>query len=115
MFSGIYITNPYDFANKKKGSLLLYGNVLNAYYTLLFEAKEYDNEMTMRYKQFEKARRLGNNSIIIKPLEYSPKVLTFANINEKESTKTWIFKWEADYFNIDSVIIEDRNIDIQKD
>ena len=114
MFSGIYITNPYDFANNKKGSLLLSGNVLNAYYTLFFESKEYDNEMTLRYKQFEKANRLGKKSIIIKPLKHHPKILTFANINEKESSKTWMFKWEANYFNIDSVIIEDRNIDIQK-
>ena len=114
MFSGIYITNPYDFANKKKGSLLLSGNVLNAYYTLLFEAKEYDNEMTLRYKQFENANHLSEKSIIIKPLEYRPKVLTFANINEKESSKTWMFKWEANYFDIDSVIIKGRNINIQK-
>ncbi|OYT10880.1 MAG: hypothetical protein B6I18_06770 [Bacteroidetes bacterium 4572_112] len=105
MFSGIYVTNPYEFAQKKPGSTFVYGNILNAYKTLFFEAKEFDNDMTARYEYFNNAKLNDQKSLIIKPLEHHPDMLIFADIADIEDPGTWLFNWEAKYYNMDSITI----------
>jgi hypothetical protein len=106
VFSGIFITNPYEFAQKKKGSVLIYGNILNAYNTLLFEAKPFDKEMIERYENFRSAEENNKKTLLVKPLEHHPEMLIFVDITDLQSPGTWIFNWEAKYYGMDSICIE---------
>jgi hypothetical protein len=106
VFSGIYITNPYEFAQKKKGSVLIYGNILNAYHTLFFEAKAFDQDMIARYENFRAAEQNNQKTLVVKPLEHHPEMLIFVDITDIQSPGTWIFNWEARYYGMDSICIE---------
>ncbi len=109
VFSGIYITNPYEFAQKKKGSVLIYGNILNAYNTLVFEAKAFDKDMIARYKNFREAEKNNRKTLIVKPLKHHPEMLIFVDIADIQSPGTWIFNWEAKYYGMDSICIEKKD------
>ena len=115
VFSGIFITNPYEFAQKKKGSVLIYGNILNAYNTLFFKAEAFDKDMIERYKNFRRAEESNKKTLLVKPLEHHPEMLIFVDITDIQSPGTWIFNWEAKYYGMDSICIEKSNTIIQED
>lgn len=106
VFSGIFITNPYEFAKKKKGSVLIYGNILNAYNTLFFEAIPFDKDMKERYKEFNQAQKNDKKTLLVKPLKHRPEMLIFVDITDIQSPGNWIFNWEAKYYGLDSIYIE---------
>ncbi len=114
VFSGIFITNPYEFAQKKKGSVLIYGNILNAYNTLFFEAKPFDKDMIERYENFRRAKESNKKTLLVKPLEHHPEMLIFVDITDIQSPGTWIFNWEAKYYGMDSICIEKSDTIIQE-
>ena len=114
VFSGIYITNPYEFAQKKKGSVLIYGNILNAYNTLLFEAEPFDKDMIERYENFRAAEEKNKKTLLVKPLEHHPEMLIFVDITDIQSPGTWIFNWEAKYYGMDSIRIEKQDTIIEE-
>jgi hypothetical protein len=114
VFSGIFITNPYEFAQKKKGSVLIYGNILNAYNTLLFEAKPFDKDMIERYENFRSAEESNKKTLLVKPLEHHPEMLIFVDITDIQSPGTWIFNWEAKYYGMDSICIKKGDTIIQE-
>ncbi|RUA23496.1 MAG: hypothetical protein DSY76_09455 [Bacteroidetes bacterium] len=113
VFSGVYIINPYEFAQKKNGSVLISGNILKAYNTLLFEAKPFDEDMIKRYKSFSDAKKNNKKTLIVKPLEHHPEMLIFVDIADIQSPGTWIFNWEAKYYGMDSICIEKDNVIIK--
>jgi hypothetical protein len=114
VFSGIYITNPYEFAQKKKGSVLIYGNILNAYHTLFYEAKPFNEDMIRRYKNFRLAEENKEKTLVVKPLNHHPEMLIFVDISDIQSPGTWIFNWEAKYYGMDSIRIEKQDTTIEE-
>ena len=109
VFSGFFIINPYEFAQKKKGSVLIYGNILNAFNTWFFQAKPFDKDMKERYNKFNVAQKNNEKTLLVKPLEHHPEMLIFVDITDIQSPGTWIFNWEAKYYGMDSICIENAD------
>lgn len=105
VFSGIYVINPYEFSQKKDGSYLLTGNILNAYNTWIYQAKGFEKDMLKQHQEFVKAEEQGKRTLVVKPLNHHPEMLLFADINELGEPGTWIFNWEAKYYGLDSIYI----------
>jgi hypothetical protein len=112
IFSGIYVINPYEFSQKKKDSVLLNGNILNAYKTLLFDADSFDKDMQKRIAYFKDAQQNNNKTLILKPLEHTSEMLLFVDITDKSEYGTWIFNWKAKYYGIDSIYIDNNDTTI---
>ena len=112
VFSGVYVVNPYEFSQKKKDSLLLYGNILNAYKTLFMDAKDYDRDMKERYNSFTEAQRNNKKTLTVKPIEHPSEMLLFLKITNISEPGTWIFIWEAKYYGMDSIYIENKDTNI---
>ncbi len=88
IFSGAYkvvmpeVSHGIKYEKNRK-SMYFQSNVLGAYYTLLFEASDFSEEMTNRYLSFKKAQEENRKNLVVQPLENNAKmlILTDANIN----------------------------------
>lgn len=109
VFSGVFVINPYEFSQKKKDSVLLYGNILNAYKTLLLDAKNYENDMNERYNSFTEAQNNKKKMLVVKPLEHPVEMLLFVDITNLSEPGAWIFNWEGKYYGMDSICIENND------
>jgi hypothetical protein len=105
VFSGVYVINPYEFSQKKKDSVLLYGNILNAYKTLLFDADSFNKDMQSRNRQFKNAQNNKTKTLVVKPLKHTSEMLLFVDITDLSDPGTWIFNWEAKYYGMDSILL----------
>lgn len=112
VFSGVFVINPYEFSQKKKDSVLLYGNILNAYKTLFLDAKAFENDMNERYDSFIDAQNNNKKTLVVKPLKHTSEMLLFVIITDISEPGTWIFNWEGKYFGMDSICIENKDTTI---
>jgi hypothetical protein len=107
-FSGVYITNMYDFAHNKKQSTIIHGNILNAYVTLYRDAKGFDKDMTNKQKVFKQAQKNNLKTITVHPFKYHPRILLLVDWNESQYVNKWFFSWEVNYYGLDSIYIKPK-------
>lgn len=78
-------------------------NIFSAYYTLLYSAKQYDNEMNEREKSYKIDAKLGKKSLTIIPIVNHTKLLMYVDYNKP--IMIWQFNWEARYYEMDTIRI----------
>lgn len=103
-FSGIHAVNKNEFAHGNYKSIFFQGNILKAYYVFLFEARDFDTEMSLREDLIRRHKKNGAKSVAIKPIIFHTSLHNFLNINENN----YEFNWEAKYYNLDSIYIESK-------
>jgi len=103
-FSGVIIIDKNEFAHGNYKSIYFNGNIVKAYYILLFEAGKHDNHMNKRDAIIRNARKNGKAGVQIYPFKHNTSLINFINLNETN----YSFNWEAKYYNLDSIYIEPR-------
>ena len=101
-FSGVFAPNKKEIANNNYKSVFFSGNILKAYYFLVFEAGSFDTQMTNRKTILVKTASKGEKSVEIEPIYYKTSLINFLSINETD----YQFNWEAKSYNIDSIYIK---------
>ena len=107
-FSGVNIVDKNEFAHGNYKSIYFNGNVVKAYYVLLFEAKKYDIHMKNRDTIIRNAQRTGKTGVQIIPFKHNTSLINFINLNETN----YSFNWEAKYYSLDSIYIEARKTEV---
>ena len=102
IFSGVVVINKADFAHRNYSTLYFTGNIIKAYYVLIFEAKTFDNQMKIRNSSLQNKLGTNKTSGIIQAIEHKTSLINFINLNESN----YQFNWEAKYYGLDSIYIK---------
>jgi len=102
IFSSAYITNYDKHWNK---TIFFNGNYMKVNYTLFFQAKTYDKEITERYDFFSRTKSNLQRTIIIKALTFQPDILVEMPCNNTKSDyiPNNMFLREKQYYKIDTI------------
>ena len=111
ILSSAFITDKYKLKEGKRDAVFFQGNILEAYYTLVFEASTFDKEMDKRYKIFEKAKNNNIRTVRFKALTFQPSMLIDMPcknvvLDSNNYVPQGIFLGERKYYNLDTLICD---------
>ena len=106
LFTGIFVVDKWEFSQGDYKSIFLSGNVLKAYYTLFFEAQEFDNTMTNRTKKFIDASNKEKKTISIQPIKHKTLLTNFIYMNEFSKNGEFTRSSQSSYYGLDSIYIK---------